>query len=59
MLKVQISVNDDVIYTLRAERHEKLSGKNKIYHYQVLGKTIKHKYSDGAKKLAIKMLKIK
>lgn len=51
-------MNGNPIMARSCHRGRKLKGKNDIYTYKVDdGSTIEHKYSDGAIKLAIKLLK--
>lgn len=59
MLRIVIYVNEIPIEEMIAVREEYLTTRNRIYIYKVGRKKIKHRYSDGAKKLAIKMLKTK
>lgn len=58
MITIQILINGVPIETINAYRQQKFTVKSRVYTYRCGGKKIKHKFSDGAKKLAIKMLKI-
>lgn len=60
MITVEVKINQQLIHATSARRLEDLEGKHEEYTYLTSeGKTIKHKYSDGARKLAIKMLELK
>ena len=67
MLRVQISINQDTIIDIHAQRMEGFKGDNHthLYHgFEVtkLGReyigTIKHKYSTGGEELAVKLLRL-
>lgn len=58
MITVVIYINGNPIFISKARRIEPLVNKDQISTYQTDdGKKIRHKYSDGAQKLAIKMLR--
>ena len=68
MLRVQISINQDIIIDIQAQRVEGFKGAEHVHEYhacevsEALGREyfgkIRHKYSSGGEELAIKLLRL-
>lgn len=60
MFIIELRVNEKVLKKIKVNRLEKFDGKDEIYNYYIWdsgGKTVKHRYSQGPVKLALKVLK--